>query len=560
MPIRILPPAVATRIAAGEVITRPADVVKELIENALDAGARRIDVELERGGLDAIVVHDDGGGIPAGEVALAFERHATSKLQATDDLDRIGTLGFRGEALPSIAAVSHTTLTTRATGERVGTVIALVGGRVESVRERAWPGGTAVVVRHLFFNAPARARFLHSAAAEASQVTRLVHLFALAYPNVAFTLRQDEQTTFASAGDGDLRAVVAQLYGLQVARELRDVAFVDDGLRITGLASPPTFSRTTRSHQFLFVNGRAIRSRSLQHAIERAYRTVLSGGQHPVVVLAIEVPPDEVDVNVHPQKWEVRFRRERLVFARLLDALQGALTAATPAVKEIVVRPSSDEPWPPDDAGQTAFVWHTAAHTMPPPVPSQRDGLPPLRVLGQVGAVFIICEGPQGVYLVDQHRAHERVLFDRLIQTPDGARQALLEPEIVELSPAQVEALPAVQEELSRLGFELEPFGPQAVLVRAVPGVLAATRLGSALAEVLELAIGAGDLTQWRERACAALSCRSAIKRGQILSREEMRELVVQLEATALPHTCPHGAPAILHLSQHQLERHFLRR
>lgn len=558
MPIRILPPSVATRIAAGEVIARPADVVKELVENALDAAARRIEIELSRGGLDLIAVRDDGCGIAAGEVALAFERHATSKLLTADDLEHITSLGFRGEALPSIAAVSHTTLMTRATGEAVGAAITLVGGRIERVEERAWPGGTAVVVRHLFFNAPARLRFLHNPAAEGSQVARLVHLFALAYPDVAFTLRQDGQVAFESPGDGDLRAIVAQLYGPEVARALLDVASSGDGVDIAGVASPPTLSRTTRSHQFLFVNGRAIRSRSLQHALERAYRTVLPGGQHPIAVLALRVPPGEVDVNVHPQKWEVRFRRERLVFARLLEALHQALASAAPAVRSIGLGGTEEEP-PADEglAAQATFGWRQAPAVARAAAP---NGLPPLRVLGQTGSVFIVCEGPAGLYLVDQHRAHERVLFERLMAQAGGARQALLEPEVVELSPAQVDALPAVLAELERVGFELETFGPQTVLVRAVPSLLAGGRIGPALAEVLELAVGAGDLAQWRERACAVLSCRRAVKRGQPLSREEMRELVLQLETTTLPQTCPHGAPVILHLSQDRLERHFLRR
>ncbi|MBI4506232.1 MAG: DNA mismatch repair endonuclease MutL [Chloroflexi bacterium] len=558
MSIRILPPSVATRIAAGEVVTRPADVVKELVENALDAGAQRIEVELARGGLDLLAVRDDGCGIPAAEVALAFERHATSKLRLAEDLDRIASLGFRGEALPSIAAVSHTTLTTRATGKAVGTVIALAGGRVEHVEERAWPGGTAVVVRHLFFNAPARLRFLHSASAEGSQAARLVHLFALAYPEVAFTLRQDGQVTFESGGSGDLRAVLAQLYGPEVARALRDVALAGDSVAIAGLASPPTLARATRSHQFLFVNGRAVRSRALQHAIERAYRTVLPGGQHPIAVLALRVPPDEVDVNVHPQKWEVRFRRERLVFARVLDALHQALAEAAPAVKSLGP-PEHETATDGAPVAQAVFPWRVAP--APPEAEDEaRDGLPPLRVLGQTGALFIVCEGPQGLYLVDQHRAHERVLFERLMAEAQGAGQALLEPEVVDLSPTQVDALPAVLAELARVGFRVETFGPQAVLVRTVPSLLAGGRVGPALAEALDLAVGADDVERWRERAYAALSCRSAVKRGQVLSREEMRELVLQLEATALPQTCPHGAPAILHLSQNQLERHFLRR
>lgn len=561
MPIRILPPGVATRIAAGEVITRPADVVKELVENALDAGARRVEVELQRGGIDLIAVNDDGCGIPATEVALAFERHATSKLQVAEDLDHITSLGFRGEALPSVAAVAHTTLTTRASGEALGTAIALVGGKVKGQEQRAWAGGTAVAVRHLFFNAPARLRFLRSPAAEAGQVARLVAQFALAHPDVAFALRQDGRVTLETSGRGDRREIVARLYGTEVARAMLDLSFQGDGVTVAGLASPPTLGRATRSHQFLFVNGRAVRSRSLQHAVETAYRSVLPGGQHPIVVLALGLPTEEVDVNVHPQKLEVRFRRERLVFARLLEALQGRLTGGAGAVKVIATAEASDaRPLPDDEAAQARLGWGEAPTPAAEAVGMPSTALPPLRVLGQIATVFIVCEGPQGLYLVDQHRAHERVLFERLLSQPDAARQALLEPELIELSPAQLETLPTVQSELGRFGFEIEPFGPQSVLVRSVPGILASGRAGPALGEVLEMAVSDGDLPRWRERAGATLACQGAIKRGQVLSREEMRALVEQLETARLPQTCPHGAPVILHLSQHQLERHFLRR
>lgn len=588
MPIRQLSPEVSAQIAAGEVVERPASVAKELVENALDAGARRIDVVVEEGGRRLIRVSDDGRGIPTAELALAFAPHATSKLSDLAGLDALQTLGFRGEALASIAAVSRTELCSRAAEAAAAAELVVDAG--ETVRQgvAARAAGTTVVVRGLFRPTPARLKFLRSVQAEAARIHAVVAAYALAAPTVRFTLTLDEREALATPGDGELAGVLRALYR-EDADHLLPLAGPAGrgGVALDGCAGAPTLSRATREHIWVFVNGRWITHRGVNAAVEAAYRTLLQVGRHPVAVLRLSVPPEAVDVNVHPTKAEVRFVRDRDVCSAVYTAVQTALLAA-PVVPEAAY--TQDAPtWPgwsgaPDAAGAgwdappngeplavgaaTAPGTPGSAASMPPDVATPLrqvpfPRMPLLRVLGQVDASYIITEGPQGLYLIDQHAAHERILFDRLraAAREGGGPRPLLEPTPLELTPAQYAAYREQAGLFASLGFIIEPFGGNALLLRGVPPALIGTDPVRALLDVLdELAEEHRGGTTYGEAALWAVACRSAIKAGQPLSLDEMQELVRQLEATASPQTCAHGRPTMIHLSVNQLERQFGRR
>ena len=425
MPIRVLPPQQAARIAAGEVVERPASVVKELVDNALDAGADSITVEIRGGGLEIIRVVDNGAGISADEAPLAFQRFATSKLPPDGSLDGITTLGFRGEALPSIAAVSGVTLVTRTAGEAAGTQVELESGEIVRVSPQGSPPGTSVAVRGLFRNVPARLKFLRSASAEAGRVQTLVQHFALAFPEVRFRLEVDGRAAFSASGRGSLRDACAAVFGARLAQSLLEADPPDEtgpeAPSVHGLISPPDVSRSTRGQISLIVNRRWIQSRALTFALEEAYQGFLMERRHPLAVLHIAVPPQDVDVNVHPAKLEVRFRREREVFSTVQRAVRGALVAQSPVP---TVRASLEPPKsfgrPPAAAAPPQETQVQQALTMFAPEgwsaqqSTPRQVVPSLRVLGQVQSLYIVAEGPGGMYLVDQHAAHERVLYEKV--------------------------------------------------------------------------------------------------------------------------------------------------
>ncbi|HEX9373089.1 MAG TPA: DNA mismatch repair endonuclease MutL [Roseiflexaceae bacterium] len=614
MPIRVLDPTVAAQIAAGEVVERPASVAKELIENALDAGARRIGVEVRGGGLHELKVQDNGGGIPAGEVELAFERHATSKLSSADDLWAIGTLGFRGEALPSIAAVAQVICVTRAAGEELGTELRIAGGELQARGPRGCSPGTTISVRNLFYNAPVRREFLRSEATEASAITAVVTQYALAYPEVRFTMLLEGRLAVQTSGSGDMREALIDLYGLDVARQLLpvDAAYGEgrDAVRVRGLVSPPGLTRSSRGYIHLFVNRRAIAPRgAIAIVIEEAYHTLMMKGRHPVAALDIQVHPSSVDVNVHPTKSEVKFRDTPRVFGVIGRAVRDALVdsgvrpwtdAATPMPGEVAQRrfelrrlgdrwererelgrpgnqgigrwspgdpeaefggqgPGArgqnfdDQPWQPDDGVQSP---------VPDPQPlAPGPRLPPLRVVGQVGQTYIVAESPDGMYLIDQHAAHERVTYERLMaRRGAGAfdRQNLLIPQTVDLPPAAQALLLGNADLLGEWGFTIEDFG-QSLRVRSVPAGLRDSTLGGALLEVADHLHGRGGSTPdaWREAMLTTLACHSSVRAGQMLSLQEMRELIEQLARCQAPRTCPHGRPTMILLSTTQLERQF---
>ena len=593
MPIRLLDPDVSSQIAAGEVVERPASVVRELVENSLDAGATEVVVEVAGGGSESIRVVDNGAGIPTDEVELAFQRFATSKVVLVDDLASIETLGFRGEALPSIAAVSKLTLVSRATSHDAGTRIELDDGHVLSVQPQGAAHGTAVTVRRLFKSFPARRKFLRTAATETSRIQAAVTRYAFAYPAVRFKLGVDGSEALSTTGSGDLREAVSSVYGAKTAAEMLEIETAgpleSEDVAVSGLVGPASLARANRGNISLFVNGRWVQSRMLGYALEQAYQGFLMERRYPTAVVHVRLPADQVDVNVHPTKAEVRFTAEGRVFAALQHAVRSTLVSHTP-VPEITGIPSptgapSGAPMP-----QAAPFWPTefgrrreeplparpsAAHpgqdgqdgSGAPPVssapPTPSGALPTLRVLGQVHDTYVAAEGPEGMYLVDQHAAHERVLFERVrdesISAPPRV-QSLLEPAVVQLDPRQTELLETQADLLSQIGFQVEAFGEQAHLLRGVPAALPPGDPTKSLVEVLDLMAEGGGFESWVERAAYSIACHGAVRAGKTLSEQEMEELTGQLEQCEQPHTCPHGRPTMIHLSASHLEREFGRR
>lgn len=579
MPIRILDYEVAAKIAAGEVIERPASVVKELVENAIDAGATTVHVEVRQGGRRLMRITDDGSGIPAAEVELAFARHATSKLSAVEDLAHIATLGFRGEALASVAAVSQVTLLTRAREETVGTRLQVEGSRVLHREPYGHPQGTTITVQNLFYNVPARLKFLRQDATERKHIDDLIARYALAYPHLRFTLENDGRVTFRSPGSGLLRDVLIEVYGLQTAQDMIEVGGAESGespVRVRGYVSTPDTHRGDREHITLFVNGRWIQDRGLAFAVEQAYHTMLPENRHPLAVLQLDLPPELVDVNVHPTKSEVKFQRRDAVFRAVQRSVRQALLAQVPVHE--ARRPAAawdgegwtERPGLPGGATQAALDLipahgESSQPLLPHTPPPAEDRLPPLRVLGQIAQTYIIAEGPEGIYLIDQHAAHERVLYEQIRAQQAAARapaQALLEPLTVELAPAQYGELETWLEPLAGLGFQVEPFGGTTVLLRALPAMLARADVRQMLPDLLdELALGEAPLSQERDARAAAAACkRGAVKAGQTLSPAEMEGLIAALEGAASPRTCPHGRPTMILLSQMWMEREFGRR
>ena len=576
MPIRILPPALAARIAAGEVVERPASVVKELVENSIDAGASQITIEIRAGGTELIRVGDDGSGIPPEEASLAFHRHATSKLNAEEQLDSVATMGFRGEALPSVAAVSRVTVQTRPHAETAGYRLVLHWGEpVESGSEGCAPG-TVLEVSDLFGNQPARRKFLRSAQAETARVQELVSRYALAFPEIRFRLTNDGKPSLTTPGNGQPREALLAVYGSQVAASMLEVHAEDPetGYSVEGYVGAPSLSRANRTYMTFFVNRRLIQSRMLSFAVEEAYAGLLQTRRYPVAAINIVMPYDEVDVNSHPAKREVRFHDESRVFSLAQRAVRAALVAETPV------------PSFPATAGGPSFSGYSRFGSSREGLPGmgggERDRAPrpmgaegaealallgrpvtPLRVVGQLKQTYIVGEGPEGMYLVDQHAAHERVLFDRIVRRR-GEREAVSQPLLaavsVELTPTHTTTLQDNLEAITGYGFEMEPFGERTYLLRAVPAVLSADEPGKALVDILDMATLDG-LTRYKEDVMAAsIACHAAIRAGQPLSLAEMTSLLEQLEATPNPHTCPHGRPTMIHFTSYQVEREFGRR
>ena len=603
MPIRLLSSEVASQIAAGEVIERPASVVKELLENSLDAGARTVGITIEEAGKKLIEVADDGVGIPSGELELAVARHATSKLVRSDDLFSISTLGFRGEALASIGSVSRMTITSRVANETEGARLSVEGGKPGKLTKIGTTVGTTVRVEDLFYNVPARLKFLKTDITERRAIDSLVTRYALAYPDRRFRLVEGKNITLQTSGDGDRRAILAALYGVDVAKQMLEILSEEEGYRLTGLISPTSLTRSNRKEITFFINGRWVHDASLSMALLQAYHTLLMVGRYPLTTLFLKMNPEEVDVNVHPAKAEVRFRNQDKVFSFIQRSVRKALLAYSPVPN---VAPSlwgtthTVQARPTGNAGVDWAIAHdeklqvnseqladrdqrietqsqvpgfeSASVNSPLSrgnpaglVTTTRTAIPLLRLIGQIGATYLVAEGPDGLYLVDQHAAHERVLFEKLMTQhamKNIPSQALLTPAVVTLPPHASKLLMNQLPALQKFGFDVEEFGPNIFQVRAMPALFMGSDPVAALRALVEdFEEDESPLQNEVEARLAARVCkRMAVKAGQTLSNEEQRALLLDLEACDSPRTCPHGRPTMIHLSVDMLERQFGRR
>ncbi|MEH6663487.1 MAG: DNA mismatch repair endonuclease MutL [Brevundimonas sp.] len=616
MPIRRLPPETVNRIAAGEVVERPASAVKELVENALDAGARRVDVQAEGGGLSRILIADDGKGIPRDELPLAVERHATSKLEADDagdvDLLRIFTLGFRGEALPSIGSVARLTITTRAMGAPEAWAVSVEGGDQRPIAPGAFPGdhGARVEVRDLFYATPARLKFMKSARAEAMAISDEIKRQAMAHEATAFTLTLDGKTTLRlpaepPGDEGRLKRLAALL-----GRDFEDNALLidqsRDGIRLSGYAGLPTYSRGNAAHQFLFVNGRPVKDRLLQGALRGAYADFLARDRHPAAALFLDLDPLSVDVNVHPAKAEVRFRDPAMVRGLIVGALRHALAAAGHRASTTVAADAlsgfqphagvagGHSPSAPAAGGWSGWTgWsrpEAAAQVIPGlnersarveaawPAPPQGvvptgpgQVVDPLdyplgAARAQLHANYIVAQTRDGLVIVDQHAAHERLVYERMkTQMAEGAvaRQALLTPEVVELDPAEAERVAERADELAALGLVVEAFGAGAVLVRETPALLGDCDVQGLIRDIADDLSEHGSALALTERlgeVCGTMACHGSVRAGRVLSAPEMNALLRQMEATPHSGQCNHGRPTYVELKLHDLEKLFGRR
>jgi len=580
MPIRILSPEVASQIAAGEVVERPASVVKELLENSLDAGSTTIQIRVEEAGKRLIEVADDGAGITASELNLAVERHATSKLASASELNHIHSLGFRGEALASIASVSRFTITSRIKETPNGARLRVEGGQSHPREMVGAPVGTVVRVEELFYNVPARLKFLKHDTTERRHIDTLVTRYALAYPHVRFNLQQDGRTALQTSGNGNQREILATLYGVDVAREMLEVISEDPETKIKGFISPAHLTRSNRKEIIFFVNGRPIQDTAVTAALLKAYHTLLMVGRYPLAILFLQLPPETVDVNVHPAKAEVRFQQPDRVFLAVQQAVRRAILAYSPVPKAGSI--TFDHPvqirWTPSERSwentqptleiessevsnnQDNLTTTTVANQSN--LPGSRMSL--LRLIGQIASTYLVAEGPDGLYLIDQHAAHERVLFEQFMsQSKDYIpAQALLQPVPVELPSASARLINEQLSQINKLGFDIEIFGTQTYLIRAIPHLLTGSDPAVALRVLVEdfeedeTPLG----TEVEARLIARICKRAAIKAGQTLSSDEQYALLQNLEACQSPRTCPHGRPTMIHISVDLLERQFGRR
>jgi len=564
-PVILLSPEVSRKIAAGEVIERPFSVVKELVENSLDAGADSISIELERGGKSLIRVTDNGCGMSRADAVLSFERHSTSKLSTEDDLDRIATLGFRGEALPSIAAVSLLTLKTSDGGEAAGTMIVRRPDAEAETRDAAHPRGTSVEVRDLFFNLPARRKFLRSEASELNQAVRFVRTAALAHPQVGFVLSHGRREILRWPPAGSLRDRLFQALGGDAADRLVDVDFTQGESRLTGFVSRPPLGRGDKSEQHFFVNRRPVRDRLLQAALNQAFQGLLEKNLHPEAFLFLSHPLHEVDVNVHPSKAEIRFLDSQTVFRLVARAVESAVGAAG-GVKRLALPRSGAEgpealsslrdPWPPvpSPAGSGVREPGSAGTLFPdgPDSPRRRR-----RVLGQFLETYIIAADEEGLQIIDQHNAHERILFERFKEIrasgPLPRRQALV-PILFDLPPDRALRVEENAALLEEAGFRVEPMGGRTFSLREFPDIMAveeALRIFQSLLEEL----GEGSADKKQERALAVLACRAAVKAGQSLTMEKMEVLVEELFRLPQHALCPHGRPLMVRIDRSEIEK-----
>jgi len=567
-PIHVLSQDIAERIAAGEVIERPVSVVKELVENALDAGSHEIRVDIRGGGLRLVRVTDDGYGIPEDELERACARHTTSKITALEDLDRLHTLGFRGEALASIAAVSELTLVSRPiesenlVEESAAALITMRGGEVKQRGQRARLHGTTVTVRDLFYNVPARLKFMRGARTETGHILQLMRRYAVGFPAIRFNLTIEETVALQTGGTGDLAATLAELYQLPLAEMLHPVSATAEHYTLHGYVGNRALAQSSRQHIMLFINGRWVHNRPLQDALESGYRGLLPKGKHPLLVFYLELPPGDLDVNIHPAKTEVKLLHESEIVTALTQAVRSVLERS-PALPSSPSFPGPELVYQRRLPGPRRRGLHVAesaegykAEVAPP---AAAEILATLQPLAQLQQAVILAEAPDGsLYLIDQHRAHERVIYEYLRSKHVGVRvdaedewtdsHLLLEPVVVELKRAQAELLEQRLPVLRDLGLECERFGGRSFLIRSVPSGVGQEQLASHLSELAEIA--SEDSTDWEDHLLIGLACRSALRRGRVLSIDEQRTLLTSLSAVTAPAVCPHGSPILLHYSR----------
>ncbi len=602
--IRPLPELVANQIAAGEVVERPASVIKELIENSIDAGATKIDVIFRNGGKSYMEVTDNGRGMSRDDAMMAFEPHTTSKIHTTEELKRIKTLGFRGEALSSIASISRATLTSSMDGADYGTRVLLVGGILKEVMEAPPIKGTSIIVKDLFFNTPVRRKFLRSEQIEATHLTEAVTREALARPSISFTLVRGGRTVYNSVGedgDGAFLGRIVALIGNEIADELLKVDFEYAGMNITGFCGRPAVTRSGRFLQYVYINGRFVRDKIITRSIYEAYRSLLPKGRHPVVFLNIEILPERVDVNVHPHKTEVRFVDQRSIISLVEQSISLALLSAksdmpermTPIGARIspkplfsgTIRPFSDK----EGLNESVRFWQRPEETTQSRPESQNeavseqadkepgvdesaqvyhfDGIPPTgaRIIGQVFTSFILMEEGDRLYMVDQHTAHERILFENFKNrylSRDIDSQQILFPENLELTGTEADILSANLESFDRLGFSIEPFGENIFTISSAPSVLVRGESREIVMELLAKmrdGVSPASIEDKADECISIMACRGAVKAGDILLVDEMRSLIGQLETCSLPYTCPHGRPIVLAVMKDDLLKSFLR-
>ena len=586
MPIRQLPDTLINQIAAGEVVERPASVVKELVENALDAGATRIDIDLEEGGIRLIRIRDNGCGLIADEIALAVSRHATSKIGSLDDLERVATLGFRGEALPSIASVSRFAITSRTAAGDHGARLEIDGGKLGSVQPHPHPAGTTIEVRDLFYNVPARRKFLRAERTELGHVEEWLRSLALARPHVELRISHNGKSSRQYrpvADQSNRRARVAEALGEEFVDNCLAIDTTGAGLGLHGWVGLPTASRSSADQQYFYVNGRAVRDRVVAHAVRQAYADVLFHGRHPTFVLFLELDSRRVDVNVHPAKQEVRFRDGRLVhdfvFRTLHEALAGTRAGASLAVAELAelgARTSSGAyasaqsalSLPVRDliAGYSALYSEPGDAIEPGMAAADASIAPPLGfALAQLHGIFILAENAEGLVLVDMHAAHERITYERLKQAQDGSgirSQTLLVPVALAVAEREAEIAEQHAEPLQALGFELRRTGPQLLSVRAIPALLADLDPRVLVLDVLNDLREHGDsrvLEQARNDLLSTLACHTSVRANRRLGVPEMNALLRDMEATERSGQCNHGRPTWVQLTRFELDKLFLR-
>ena len=593
--IHVLSDHVINKIAAGEVVERPASVVKELVENALDAGATQIEVEAVGGGRQLVAITDNGCGMGRDDALLAIERHATSKILDVDDIEHVATLGFRGEALAAISAVSHFTLTTRPAADLAGTEVVVAGGKLADVKDAGCPPGTRIEARRLFFNVPARRKFLRADQTELAHIRQMFVVYALAHPEVGWRLVVDGREVMRLAAGATLGDRLRDIVGADLARQLRPLDLTRHDVTVRGYAGQPAAARQDRTEQYVFVNGRPASAAAIFHAINEGYHTLLPPGRHAPIFLFIEVDPEQVDVNVHPTKKEVRFRQPGAIRDAVIEAICRALQPAPATSTSLLPIP----PPPTQVAAPAEQQTKLLIPDLPPPRTFQFPGLPMIpnvppptatptasphagvptpaqelksaahspwlwcRVLGQVGGLYVVLETEDGLVLMDPHAAHERVLFEQLLKQYTShtvKSQGLLAPETVELLPVAAEAVRDNLALLREMGFGLADFGGDSFIVDALPACLGGASSRAVLAAVAE-SLGRGGARGGSEHAVeeavAQAACKAAVKARDVLRLDEIEQLVIALARAEMPYTCPHGRPTIIFTSYGELHRKF---